>query len=843
VQQAPGPSLTESLAAAFACCGLGCSGRQVTWRYGTDVGAEPVTRPAAKPRGLANASTSFVGRSGAVSKVADLLATYRLVTITGPGGVGKTRLADEVLKQVSDRFADGAGIVELAAVSEPALVAATAATVLDVRQAPGMSIADALAERLALRQLLLVLDNCEHVLDAAAQLCAAVLSSADDVRILVTSREPLGLPEEARYRLSPLGLPDRDPGGTAGQAEAVTLFTERARQLDPDFVVDDDSGSKVARLVQRLDGMPLAIELAAARVEALGLAQLLERLDGRFGLLVSANRAAAARHRSLEATVEWSYQLLTRSEQCVFRRLSVFPGSFTLDAAEAVAGADAGPAVLRLVDCSLLVPPRTGPDGRSRYLMLETLRSYGMTRLRGAEEEQQAAAALCVHALDVAEHAAAQMAVRSGELPGGLWLDAEDAAVHQGLAWALDHEPPAALRLAVALAPWWHVRGRWIQGSALLQRAVEQTGPDASIWYSALLRLGQLVYMTFDYDSALSRYSTVVAALRDGPASADLVEALLGRCAVLRNLPSLEQAAADARAALELAREISYAAGEAMALVELSFISCYADDGDEAAEWARQAQRIDQEQMPGWTARKVELVLPWALMVSGHLDGTLDLCAQLLEHARAAGDVMDQSDALYIMADLARRTGRLADAGAYLRDTAKLAIYAGYRVRLIDILDDAGCWCVAAGQHAAAVTLWSAQRTQEQAAGLADTPEGDRRREGPLREALQVLDAGQVRAAEERGAAMTLAAAVEFAVMMTGQDTLRPTAPPGTGKLSSRERELITLVAQGRTDAQIAGELFISLSTVRTHLDRIRDKSGYRRRADLTRLALEEGII
>ena len=493
---------------------------------------EPVTRLAGKPRGLAHAGTSFVGRSGAVDKVADLLGTYRLVTITGPGGVGKTRLADEVLKQVADRFADGVGIVELAAVSEPALVAATVATALDVHQAAGMSIADALAGRLSLRQMLLVLDNCEHVLDAVAQLCAAVLSSADDVRILVTSREPLGLPEEARYRLSPLGLPNREVPGPTGQAEAVTLFAERARQLDPDFVVDADSGSMVARLVQRLDGMPLAIELAAARVEALGLAQLVDRLDDRFGLLVSANRAAAARHRSLEATVEWSYQLLTGSEQRVFRRLSVFPGPFSLDAAEAVAGADAGPAVMRLVDCSLLVPPRTGPDGRSRYLMLETLRGYGTTRLRGDGEEQQAAAALAVHALDVAERAAAQMAVRSGELSAALWLDAEDAAVHQGLAWALDHDPPAALRLAVALTPWWLVRGRWIQGSGLLQRAVEQTSPDVGIWYSALLWLGQLAYVTFDYDGALGHYGTVVAALKDGPPSADLVEALLGRCAV-----------------------------------------------------------------------------------------------------------------------------------------------------------------------------------------------------------------------------------------------------------------------------------------------------------------------
>jgi predicted ATPase/DNA-binding CsgD family transcriptional regulator len=807
------------------------------------VGVQPVARPAGKPRGLAHAATSFVGRSGAVGKVAELLGSYRLVTITGPGGVGKTRLADEVLKQVPDRFADGIGIVELSAVSEPALVAATAATALDVRQGAGVSVVDALAERLSLRQLLLVLDNCEHVLDAAAQLCAVLLSSADDIRILATSREPLGLPEEARYRLPPLALPDRGGPGHAGHAEAVMLFAERARQVDPDFTVDGDSASVVERLVQRLDGMPLAIELAAARVEALGPAQLLGRLDDRSGLLVSANRAVAARHRSLEATVEWSYQLLTGSEQRVFRRLSVFPGPFTLDAAEAVAGADAGPAVLRLVDCSLLVPPRTGPDGRSRYLMLETLRSYGMTRLRGAGEDQQAAAALAAHALDMAEHAAAQMAVRSGELPAALWLDAEDAAVHQGLGWALDHDPSAALRLAVALAPWWHVRGRWIQGSALLQRAVEQTGPDASIWYSALLWMGQLAHVTFDYDSALGHYSMVAAALKDGPPSADLVEALLGKSAVSRNMIRLEPAAADARTALKLAREIGYATGEAVALAELSFIYCYAGDGDQAVEWARQAQRISQDQMPGWSARKVNRVLPWALAVSGHLDGTLDQCAQVLAQVRAEGDVMGQADALFLMAMLARQTGQLAEAGAYLRNTAELAKHVGYRMRLIDVLDEGGFCCAAAGQHAAAVTLWSAQHTQNQAVGLADTPEEQRTREQPLREAMQRLDAAQVRAAEERGAAMTLTAAVEFAVMMTGQDPRRPPTPPGPGKLSSRERELIAMVAQGQTDAKIAGQLFISVSTVRSHLDRIRDKSGYRRRADLTRLALEEGII
>jgi len=807
------------------------------------VGAEPVTRPVGKLRGLTHAHTSFVGRSAAVAKVAGLLDSYRLVTITGPGGVGKTRLADEVLKQVAGRFADGAGIVELAAVAEPALVTATVATALDVHQAAGMSIVDALAERLSRQQLLLVLDNCEHVLDAAAELCAALLVSADDITILATSREPLGLPEEARYRLPPLTLPDRNT--PEDQAEAVTLFVERARQLDPDFIVDGDSGSALARLVQRLDGMPLAIELAAARVEALGLTQLLDRLDDRFRLLVSANRAAAARQRSLEATVDWSYQLLSASEQRVFRRLSVFPGPFTLDAAEAVAGVDAGSAALRLVDCSLLLPPRTGPDGRSRYSMLETLRSYGLTRLREVGEERDAAAALAVHALHVAEHAASQMAVRSGERPAALWLDAEDAAVHQGLAWALDHDPPAALRLAVALAPWWWLRGRWIQGSGLLQRAVEQTSLDADPWYSAHLWLGELARGTFDYDIALRNYNTVAAALRDGPPSADLVDSLRGRCAVSRNMSGLAEATADAHAALELARQVGYATGEAMALSELSIISAYAGDGDRAVEWARQAQRIDRDQMPGWFAREVEIVLPFVMVMSGHLDGALELCIEALAQARAAGDLGGQADVLFFLALLARQTGRLADARAHLREVVELAMHAGYRIRLIDAVEEAGYCCAATGQYAAAVTLWAARDSQTQAAGLADTLEEQSSREQPWQAARQALDAPQVRAAQERGAAMTLAAAAEFAVMMTGEDAPEPAAPPGpeSGKLSSRERELVTLVARGQTDAQIAEKLFISVSTVRTHLDRIRDKSGCRRRADLTRLALQEGII
>jgi predicted ATPase/DNA-binding CsgD family transcriptional regulator len=808
-----------------------------------DVAAEPVTRSAVRLYGLTHARTSFIGRSQAVGKVAALLDRYRLVTVTGPGGVGKTRLADEVLRQVASRFADGVSVVELATVSEPALVAATAATALEVHQAAGISIVDALAEHLSRQQLLLVLDNCEHVLDAAAELCAALLVSADDIRILATSREPLGLPEEARYRLPPLELPHPDAADTAVQTEAVTLFVERACQLNPDFAVDAGSSSVLEQLVQRLDGMPLAIELAAARVEALGLPALLDRLNDRFPLLISANRAAAARQRSLEATVDWSYQLLSAPEQDVFRRLSVFPGTFTLDAAEAVAGSSAGPAVLRLVDCSLLVPPAIAADGRARYLMLETLRGYGRNRLREAGEEHEAATALAAHALYVAEHAATQMAVRSHEPAAAAWLDAEDAAVHQGLAWALDRDPPGALRLAVALAPWWLVRGRWIQGIGLLRRAVGQTDPSTEWWYAAQLWLGRLAGSTFDNPSAIGHYTTVVDVLAERPPSPDLVDALWGRCSVLRNTGGLAEATSAAGAALELARRIGYATGEAMALTELSAISSYQDDHEQALERARQAQRIDHDQMPGWCARTIELALPWMLVESGQPEGTLNLFADVLAQARAAGDLHHQADTLFMMAVLSRQTGQLTDARSQLREAVELALFSGDRMRLIDTVDEAGYWCAATSRSAAAITLWAARDVQTEAAGLANTPSEQRARQDPLQESRQALTPAQVRAAQARGAAMTLAAAVEFAKLMTDEQAPPQPAGPQPGKLSSRERQLVTLVAQGQTDAQIAGQLFISVSTVRTHMDRIRDKTGCRRRADLTRLALQEGVI
>src|SRR5580658_327185 len=392
----------------------------------TAVERSAVADEAGGMHGFPAALTSFVGRAAVVHQVAAQLGQYRLVTVTGPGGSGKTRLAGEVAQQVAGRFADGVWLAELAAVRDPAQVPVVVAAALGVRDLPAVAAADALAHALARRQLLLVLDNCEHVIGAAAELCGRLLLGADDVRVLATSREALRIAGELRYRLGPLTLPDPDDQAAVAECEAVTLFADRAWLVDPRFALDEKTAATVARLVARLDGMPLAIELAAARVDALGAAQLLDRIDDRFALLADGDRLAEQRQRSLAAAVQWSYQLLDDAERRVFRAVSAFPGPFTLDGAEAVAGSCAGRAVPRLVDCSMLLPPRTGPDGRSRYGMLETLRAYGTVLRAEAGEEGEASAALVAYAAEVAGEATGELYIGSREVAGVRHLDAED---------------------------------------------------------------------------------------------------------------------------------------------------------------------------------------------------------------------------------------------------------------------------------------------------------------------------------------------------------------------------------------------------------------------------------
>jgi len=794
-------------------------------------------------RGFPAALTSFVGRVGEVAEVAGLLAKYRLVTVTGPGGVGKTRLAAEVARAVAGRFADGAWLVELAGVEDPALVAVTVAAALGVQQDRGGSLMQALAGVLARRQLLMVLDNCEHVLGAAAELCGALLPAADDIRVLATSREPLGLAGEARYRLPPLALPGPDSTSGAASSEAVALFADRARQLDRHFTLDGRSGPMVAQLVQRLDGVPLAIELAAARVEALGLAPLLDRLDDRFPLLIGSDRTAPPRQRSLAATVAWSYELLSGQEQQVFRQLALFPGPFTLDGAVAVAGAAAEPAVLRLVDCSLVVPPRAGPDGRARYQMLDTLRAFGMERLVEAGEEQAAAVALAVYARQVAEEAAAGLETSTGEVAAMRLLEAEDITAHQALAWALEHDHGTALRLAVALAPWWALRGRWDFGYQLLAAAAGHAAEGGPEWCTVQFWLG-LLTVGSDASTSLGHLTAVRDVLAARTPTPLLAQAMAWRAGDLANLRRAPEAADEARRALAMARELGDSFGEAFALYWLGAIAQYAGDIEDAVAWLRQAQRIDRRSMPGLMARQCTIQLAEALGTVGETAAAQRCCADALAMARQAGAIYDQGDCLNTMARLDLRAGRPKEAKAHLQGALGLYSRTSASVLLINCLSSCGTLCVTTRRWREAVTVWAARNAIRRAARMQGGHLADELelREG-LRKASEALGPAQARSAEDRGAAMTPGTAAEYALLLVSEEPEEPAVAPGRPRLSARERELVTLVAGGRTDAQIAEQLYISVRTVRSHLDRIRDKTGCRRRADLTRLALNAGLV
>ena len=431
--------------------------------------------------------TSFVGRDGAVREVAGLLEEYRLVTVTGPGGVGKTRLAGQVAGRVAARFADGAWLAELAPVRDPAQVAAVVAVALGVREQPGVPAAEAVARVLARRQLLLVLDNCEHVIGAAAELCAGLLQACDDVRVLATSREPLRIAGEAAYRLAPLPVPGPgDAGDDVAAAEAVALFADRARAADAGFALTEQNRRRCG-----------AAGGAAGRDAAGDRAG--RGAGGVAGRVASCWTGSMTGWRCWPAGTGWrpggsgrwrpprsgATSCWTRTSGGCSGRLSVFPAPFTLEAAEAVAGDGAARAVLRLVDCSLLVPPRPGPDGRSRYAMLETLRGYGAGLLAGGGEQDDAEAALARYAVRVAEQAAAGMTTIAGEPSAARWLDAEDATMGHVLAWAVEHDLDTAARLVTALGLWWMLRGRLAGQGPLLRELAGRAEPGSDGWCAA----------------------------------------------------------------------------------------------------------------------------------------------------------------------------------------------------------------------------------------------------------------------------------------------------------------------------------------------------------------------
>jgi DNA-binding CsgD family transcriptional regulator len=441
----------------------------------------------------------------------------------------------------------------------------------------------------------------------------------------------------------------------------------------------------------------------------------------------------------------------------------------------------------------------------------------------------------------VAEEAAGGLQTTIGEAAAARRLDAEDAAVRQVLTWATGHDAAAALRLAVALAPWWSLRGRAVSQYPLLRDAAGRAAPGGEQWCTAQFWLGDMAFDSADLAGALGHFTAVIDAMRDRRPYRSVVYCLVGRSVALLNLGRVSEAAQDAHRSLSLARELGYPAGEVSALAMLGFAAVDAGDLDGAVQLARQARQIPGD-IPGWIARMRSDCVTVALTEAGDLAAARRACMEGLGVARVAGAQGALVESLTRMAMLDLRAGRTQDATAQLREALQIAVRADMPPYVDNALECCGYLCAATGRHLEAVTAWAAADAFFRRQGFAGAPAEVRRQQEQLRKARQALGPDRARAAEERGAAMSRATAAEYALMLTAPD------PPAAGALSpgalsARERELVTLVAQGCTDAQIAAQLFISIRTVRSHLDRIRDKTGCRRRADLTRLALSIGLL
>jgi len=464
---------------------------------------------AAEPRhNLPLRATAFVGRERELTEIRRLLSLTRLLTLTGAAGVGKTRLAQQGAAAAVAEYPGGAWFVDLGPIGDPSLVVRTVASVLSIRERHGQPLLETLAGAVRDRPMLLVLDNCEHLIDACARLVDSILRRGPGPTLLLTSRERLRVEGETSWQVQPLSIPPAGIGSQPDQLlawESVTLFSDRALKVAPDYRLTRENGAAVAEICRRLDGMPLAIELAASRLGTMSPEQILNRIEDRFRLLTSGSRTALPRQQTLGAALDWSYDLLGDDERKVFRQLSVFAGGFTLEAAEAaVSGADwDSMAVLELlnglVDKSMVVCVRDA-KGQVRYDMLDTLRQYGRERLTESGEMEAARKAHLRYFLAFAEEASHKLLDRS--LITIEQVEREIANLRLAMAWASSSDVDKCLRMAVDLEQYWLMRGRYTEGREALAQGLAANAGDPALRSRALAEMARLCGHVGDADGA-----------------------------------------------------------------------------------------------------------------------------------------------------------------------------------------------------------------------------------------------------------------------------------------------------------------------------------------------------
>lgn len=819
--------------------------------------------------------SSFIGRKQEIAEIKSLLATHRLVTLTGPGGCGKTRLALEVARELRAQFSGELCLVELAPLTAESLVAPAIASMLGLREKAGQPVKDVLVSNLETRTALLVLDNCEHLVSACAALVAGLLAACPHLCFLATSREPLGIPGEAIWVVPPLTLPRPQPWRspshpqermkTYRESEAIQLFVTRAASASPGFQFTQESGLYIAEICRRLDGLPLAIELAAAHIRAFSAQQIAERLDDQFRLLSSRLRTNPARHQTLTATLDWSYELLSVEEKQLLARLAVFIDGWSLESAEAVCSGETiqpsaiMPLLFNLVDKSLVI---VDDSGERRFRLLETIRQYALRKLTEAEKVTTIRDRHLTFFCRWAEMASEGLVGREQ----AEWL-ARFEAEHDNLRAALDWSQAAerahdGLRLATACGYFWRLRGNLNEGQARLIDALSQKGSQkrdkVRAW--ALLWAAHLAYLQSSYDLTAKRAQEALEISRelgsDGMPGEARAYDLLGEVAT--EVGDYKRAPKHFEKALAIYRELGNRRGLADMLMQLAWAAMRLGNYS-------QAEPLFQECLVHYRALNEAFLLGIGLSGLGELavrQGNYQDAERLLQES------LDLRRQLGERWGIAVSLGSLAWVALYRRDFAHMRELLAESLEIRTDLGDQGgiAWCLEKAAEALvleseavparyrgpvakrAARLFGAASALRAARNSIIDPADRPLYEQRLDALRHTLDDSTFAEAWQEGAALPLDDVVALA-LSPGPTEASPAAlfsdgdsKAPYGALSPRERETAVLIAAGKTNREIAELMVVREKTIETYVTRILNKLGFDSRVQIATWAVSTGL-
>jgi predicted ATPase/DNA-binding CsgD family transcriptional regulator len=815
---------------------------------------EPDESQRASQTNLPAQLTPLIGRQQELEEVCALLRSEqtRLVTLTGPGGIGKTRLGIRVAEELADEFAEGVCFDSLAPIRNPELVIPTIARTLGLRELGERPLSERLEELLKERELLLVLDNFEQVVEAAPRV-AELLAVCPTLKVLATSREVLHLSCERVFPVPPLELPDVEqlPEDTRALPEygAVAFFVQRAGMAKPDFRLTEENGPVVAEICVRLDGMPLAIELAAARLKLISPRAILDRLRRRLRLLKGGPRDAPVRQKTLRDAIGWSYDLLGAEERLFFGRLSVFAGGCTLEAAEAVCdpGEDLTEEVLdllgSLMDKSLLNRAER-EDGEGRFWMLETVREYALERLEAAGEEQEIRRAHAAHYLALAEEARPETkGPRQTE-----WFDRlenEHDNLQAALSWSLEcGDAETALRLVANLWWFWYKRGYLSEGRRWLEEALEKGASPTSARAEALNGAGVLARNQSDYEQAQAWLEENLVLRRELGDKKGTSMVLVDLGTVAGDRGDVARAAAFFKKSLRLKKEVGDRWGTALVLGNLAAAAYYQGNLADAAA-------LSEESLELFRALGDKGSIAWTFETLGEVAEDGD------EYGRAAA-YYQESLALYREVDdkegialMARHLGRIARTqGAYGRaatlydESLRLYNELGNKLGIARDLEGMATLRAACGQPEPATRLWAAaEALREEIRAPLENVERTKH-EALISVARETLGEVVFANAWSEGRRLTPEQALEAWREQEVISEPEPIATPARlAGLTAGEMEVLRLVSSGMTNARVAEELFVSRRTVEAHLRSIYRKLGVASRTEAARHALDRGLL